>query len=108
MGKFVKRGTVKARCVTESFLWGQVYAVRQPIVESAIRLIVEDSRVGILQDLLGRLDHFEHRPIARGPFGNAFDLLCVENGINAMNESISAIFVRLVGLASIAAPGANW
>src|SRR5260370_30620255 len=95
--------------VLEGVLWGQVNAVRRPVVERAICLIVEDCRAAVVQNLLGCLDHFEHRPLFRGPFGNAFDLLCVEDGIDAMNESISATLVRLVGgLVSLALSGANW
>src|SRR5260370_41095425 len=95
--------------VLEGVLWGQVNAVRRPVVERAICLIVEDCRAAVVQNVLACLDHFEHRPLFRGPFGNAFDLLCVEDGIDAMNESISATVIRLVGgLVSIAVIGANW
>src|SRR5437879_3609077 len=90
-------------------LWGQVNAVRRPMVKSAICLIVEDCRAGVFQDLLGGLDHCEYRPLVRGPFGNAFDLLGVEDGINAMNESVSSILVVIIrGLVSLAVSGANW
>jgi hypothetical protein len=79
------------------------------MVESAIGLIVADCRARVLQNLLGRFDHFEYRPLGWGPFENSFDLLCVEDGINAMNESISSILVMLIpGLVPIAVSGANW
>src|SRR5260370_30861080 len=79
------------------------------MVESAIRLIVEDCRAAVVQNVLGHLNHFKHRPLFRGQFGNAFDLLCVEDGVHAMNESSAAAFVTLVGrLVSIALIGANW
>src|SRR5438128_897349 len=105
----MQRSAVVACCVLESVLWGQVNAVRRPTVEGAIRLIVVDCRAGILQNMLGRFDHVEYRPLIRGPFGNAFNLLCVEDGVHAMNESISATRVRLVGgFVSIAVTGTNW
>jgi hypothetical protein len=84
-------------------------AVCQPIVESAIRLIVEDCRAGVVQNPLSRLDHLEHCPRVRGPFGNAFNLLCVEDGIDTMNEVIAVSVIRLAGrLVSIAVFGANY
>src|SRR5438045_2030151 len=109
VSELVQRRAVVASGVLESVLWRQMNAVSQPIVESAIRLIVEDCRAGVLQNLLSSIDHFEHRPLFRGPFGNAFDLLCVEDGVHAMNETIAAARVKLLGrLLSIAASGTNW
>src|SRR5437879_4767108 len=106
VGSLMQRSAVIACSVLESVLWWQVNAVRRPIVEGAICLIVEDCRAAVVQNVLGRLDHFEHRALFRGPFGNAFDLLCVENGVNAMNQSIAATGVNL-GRVSIAVIGAN-
>src|SRR5438128_358582 len=90
VGSLMQRSAVIACSVLEGVLWGQVDAVRRPMVESAICLIVEDCRTAVVQNVLGRLDHFEHRPLVRGPFGNAFDLLSIENRVNAMNEPICA------------------
>src|SRR5215475_2576251 len=105
----MQRGPVIGCSVLEGVLWWQVNGVRRPIVERAICLIVEDCRAAVVQNLLGRLDHIEHRRLARGPFGDAFDLLCVEDGVHAMNESIAAILAGLIrGLVSIAVIGTNW
>src|SRR4249920_1040774 len=100
---------VIACSVLEGVLWGQVNAVRRPIVVRTIRLIVEDCRPAVVQNVLGSLYHFEHPPLFRGPFGNAVDLLCVEDGVDTMNESISPTLIRLVGgLTPIALSGTNW
>src|SRR5262249_8754914 len=93
----------------EGVLWRQMNAVRRPIVESAICLIVADSRTAVVQNPLRSFDNFEYCPLFWGPFRNAFDLLCVEDGVHAMNKSMAAICVKLVGgLVSIAVIGANW
>src|ERR1051326_8773418 len=101
-------GAVIACSLLESVFRRQMNAVCQPIVESAIRLIVEDCCAGVVQNLLSRLDHLEHCPCVRSPFGNAFNLLCVEDGIDTMNEAIAVSLVRLASrLVSIAVSGAN-
>src|SRR5713226_7740693 len=109
VGSLMQRSAVIACSVLEGVLWGQVNAVRRPIVEGAICLVVEDCRAAVAQNVLSRLDHFEYCPLFRGPFGNAFDLLSVEDGVNAMNESIAATRIKLVGrLVSVGVIGANW
>src|SRR5215469_18343763 len=96
MGKFMQCSAVVACGVLEGLLWWQVNGVRHPIVESEICLIVENGRAGIPQNSFTRLDHFEQGPLLPGPRRNAFDLLCVEHGVDTVNQSVSARLVRLV------------
>jgi hypothetical protein len=67
-------------------------AVRCPAVESAVRLVVADLGAGVLQDLLTGLGSLEWRVLPGFICRNPVDLLCIENGVHAMDEPRTPAF----------------
>src|SRR5258708_10708076 len=77
MGQLMQCRAVVSSSVLEGVLRRQVYAVLGAAVESAIHLVVRNVGVGVLQDLLTRLDGLETRLLFGSVRRNMLDLLSV-------------------------------
>src|SRR5690349_9481768 len=103
MGQLVKRRPVVVRRGPEGVLRRQMDGILRSAVEGAVRLVMSDPGTGIGEDLLAGLGHVPLVALAGLVGWNSVHLLCVENGIDAVNGGVSRMgstgVVWRVGLA---------
>src|SRR5665213_915279 len=86
MCQFVKSSAVIARRVVKQLAERKMDGVGGTRIESAVSLIVRDLRARVPKDLLAGFDGGESGISFRLRRGNSINLLCVEYGVDAMDE----------------------
>src|ERR1700733_3284564 len=100
MCELMERRAVIAGGIFEGLLGWEMDAVLSAIVEGPVRLVMDQLRPGVLQDLLAGLHSFKGRVLFRGIGRNAIHLLGIEDGVDAMDQA------RLVSIRATVSGGA--
>ena len=87
MGKFMKGGPIVRGSIFERFLGRKMNRILGAVVESAIRLVVEQLRPGLLNDFFARVRNLKRRALFFLESRDALNLRCIENGVDAPDQT---------------------